>query len=465
MLRRSFVFIFSIVIISCGFLSPSTEQNNQDIQLEPTKGPFTGSEAPEAAANQDLFLTNDDLNLVPPDDIIQEIGFFGGLGGAGSVCDYNNYQSPTFTYLADRPYEWMQNVSVTICGLTVGEEAQVVVNLPNGATVRDTAIVRQTESENMGELSYDYMPLVYDPVGEYTITFTGNAWVLEYPFMVIEPPDARLYLHESQLLLINFFPNEIVRLFVYSTSNSNNSKLVGWKKFQVNDDGDLILNLENNDSYVVIGEFSGQVSVNIESGDVYCQNTRNPVGVLPNGYAQVTIDDLPTFSFDANQHVWVKGGYSGLKEGEIVQIVSNAACANETFLWEVRCVNNNCKYAIVPESGSDGYYLRPLEELPPTSTANLSIIPTCLGTQPTRLQIGMNAEVTRSGMAPQLSLRAQPSLSAEKVHVIAAGRKITILQGPVCADSSYWWYIRSEQGFEGWAREGDNEDYWIDPLP
>jgi hypothetical protein len=42
---------------------------------------------------------------------------------------------------------------------------------------------------------------------------------------------------------------------------------------------------------------------------------------------------------------------------------------------------------------------------------------------------------------------------------------MVILEGPKCAESSYWWYIRSEQGFEGWAREGDNEDYWIDPLP
>ena len=49
--------------------------------------------------------------------------------------------------------------------------------------------------------------------------------------------------------------------------------------------------------------------------------------------------------------------------------------------------------------------------------------------------------------------------------MIAAGRKMEILKGPVCSEDSYWWYIRSEQGFEGWSREGDDEDYWIDPLP
>lgn len=462
MLRRNFIFIFSIVIISCGFFPPSFDSSEQDIQTEPTKVPFSGGEAPEESTSQDLFLTQDDLNLIPPDDIIQEIGFFGGLGGAGSVCDMYDYQSPTFYYLADRPYEWMHNVSVTICGLTVGEEVQIVVDLPNGDTIKDTAVVRQTESENIGELIYDYMPLVYDPVGEYKITFTGNTWALEYPFMVIEPPDARLYLHESQLFLINFFPNETVRLFVYSTSNSNNSKLVGWKEFQVDGGGDLILNIENRDSYFVVGEFSGQLS-GLGTSDIFCKNARNPVGVLPNGYAQVMVDNPPAYSLDTN-HLWVEDGYSDIKKGEIVQITSNAICANESFLWEVRCINSNCS-AFVPESGPDDYYLRPLEELPLTSTLDPSIIPYCSGTLPTRLQVGMNAEVTRSGMAPQLSLRAQPSLSSEKVHVISTGRKMTILQGPVCADSSYWWYIRSEQGFEGWVREGDNEDYWIDPLP
>ena len=88
----------------------------------------------------------------------------------------------------------------------------------------------------------------------------------------------------------------------------------------------------------------------------------------------------------------------------------------------------------------------------------------CAGSLPSRLRVGMKAEVTTSGKAWQLSLRSSPDSNANQAHVIAAGRDMTILEGPVCAGQSYWWYIRSEQGFEGWAREGDAEDYWIDPL-
>lgn len=106
--------------------------------------------------------------------------------------------------------------------------------------------------------------------------------------------------------------------------------------------------------------------------------------------------------------------------------------------------------------GGTGYY-------PSASITGNSA--SCSATKPTRLRVGMNAEVTTSGAAPQLALRAKASKSAEQVHVIAAGRDMVILDGPTCADNAYWWYIRSEQGFEGWAREGDSEDYWIDPLP
>jgi hypothetical protein len=99
--------------------------------------------------------------------------------------------------------------------------------------------------------------------------------------------------------------------------------------------------------------------------------------------------------------------------------------------------------------------------LPTTSTRD---IPLCPGTLPSRLRVGIDAQVAETGKAWQLSLRSAPSQNAEQAHVVAAGRKLVVLDGPVCAEGSYWWYVRSEQGFEGWAREGDSADYWITPL-
>lgn len=109
--------------------------------------------------------------------------------------------------------------------------------------------------------------------------------------------------------------------------------------------------------------------------------------------------------------------------------------------------------------------IAPTETRPHLTATPTTLIPSCYGPLPSRLRIEMNAQVSTSGMAWQLSLRSEPSFNASTNHIIAAGRKMVILDGPVCAEGSYWWYVRSEQGYQGWAPEGDNEDYWIDPLP
>ncbi len=101
----------------------------------------------------------------------------------------------------------------------------------------------------------------------------------------------------------------------------------------------------------------------------------------------------------------------------------------------------------------------------PSAPTSVNSIPPCPGPLPSRLQVGMNAKVTETGVAWQLRLRSEPGFNAPTNHIIAAGRTMVILDGPTCAEGSYWWYVRSEQGYEGWAPEGDYEDYWIDPLP
>lgn len=464
MLRKA-VFFVSLFLFSCATPGPSTSIVAESTPMNEEANPLASEAQIEDTSTQNTVLTEDSLNLVPPEDIIQEVGFFGGMGGGGSLCEFTDYQTPTFLSTADRPYEWMDPVSVELCVLEIYEDVQVVVTSPSGMTVSEEMVSPGlTESGTKGVIYYYYTPKVFDPTGEYTITFTGSNWTLEYYFTLIEPPGARLYLDEEQLFLVNFSPNEVIRLLVYELSNFG-QKFVGWRKFQVDDRGTLTLQLVSRDSYVVVGEISGQLSVNLEPADVYCQGAREPVGLRPDYYAELLVDQLPSYVFDSDRQTWVRDGSISIPAGTLVRITSNATCVDQTFVWNIACLDKSCDYPMVPESGTDGYYLRPLDELPATATPDPADIPTCPGTQPTRLRVGMNAEVTTSGMAPQLSLRVEPGPNAEKVHVIAAGRDMVILDGPVCADHSYWWYIRSEQGFEGWAREGDNEDYWIDPLP
>jgi Bacterial SH3 domain len=197
--------------------------------------------------------------------------------------------------------------------------------------------------------------------------------------------------------------------------------------------------------------------------DIYCQGSQPPSGITPIGNAELLVNNPPIYSYAYGTDGLTKTGTLDIEKGTILKISSNPICQEGSFYW-LACIGSECNY--MPESVNQQTYLRPTtrqaHEISPAQSDN---VPACPGTLPSRLSVGINAEVTTSGMAPQLSLRAQPNMSAEKAHVIAAGRDLVILDGPVCADNSYWWYIRSEQGFEGWAREGDNEDYWIDPLP
>ena len=466
---RKLILIASCVMVSCAPVGTPVQSDTDVPQVDNTASPVLGGVSVEETETQDTVLTEDVLNIIPPEDIIEQIGFFGGLGGAGDGCDITDYQEPAFYWMADHPYEWMATIPIMVCGIPVGEQVQVNVALPDGTTSDGGVLTAsQTFDRDTGEITFYYMPLVHSPTGDYVFTFSGENWTLDYPVTVIEPPDARLYIYESELFLINFQPKENIRLFVYGFDNSYGGwELMGWKQYEVDDTGDLTISTQIDDAgFVAIGEVSGQRSVGLFPGDVYCKGAQS-VGIVPLKYAEVirTSNELAVYTSEVENGTWIQKDAGTLQVGEIVRIQSNAECKNGTFWWNISSVGNRSVWGTIPESGTDGPYLRPLAELPATSTPDPSTIPVCQGTLPTRLHVGMNAEVTTSGMAPQLSLRAQPSLNAEKVHVIAAGRDMVILDGPVCADNSYWWYIRSEQGFEGWAREGDFEDYWIDPLP
>jgi len=75
----------------------------------------------------------------------------------------------------------------------------------------------------------------------------------------------------------------------------------------------------------------------------------------------------------------------------------------------------------------------------------------------------MTIQVTTSGKVASLGIRPEPTLDAHRMFELAPGEIMTVLNGPVCSDSSYFWYISSEKG-DGWVREGNGDFYFVDPL-
>ena len=340
-----------------------------------------------------MNLSISDLNSTTPQGILDEVNVFGGMGGPDDPCLGDNYDSPHYpTPILLKSHFQNPNrigyVELYACGLAaVDETVNVQVELPDN-TIRSYQVVSipyfdQNINQYPGqqyEVVMNYQIEYSDPVGNYHFVFKGNNWSLD-EYVTVSDVSYPSFIYDNNQLFLRFSPNEKVRIFVYRSSDCPGwcAELIGWKDFQVDSKGLLIVYTDQLDYfYAAVGEVAGEVALSV-------RDVRSLFGISS--------------------------------------------------------------------------IIEPLD--PPATTSTI----VCSGTKPSRLQIGMSAEVTRSGMAPQLSLRELPSLSAQKLHVIAAGRKMTILKGPECADGSYWWYVRSEQGFEGWAREGDNEDYWIDPLP
>ncbi len=87
--------------------------------------------------------------------------------------------------------------------------------------------------------------------------------------------------------------------------------------------------------------------------------------------------------------------------------------------------------------------------------------PQCTGFMPSRLQPGMTAQVTPG---PANNFRDAPGLSSTQLGQIPGEGVFFVLDGPVCADNMAWWQV-DYQGTVGWTSEGQDNTYWLQPLP
>jgi hypothetical protein len=150
----------------------------------------------------------------------------------------------------------------------------------------------------------------------------------------------------------------MVDLYLYRPEeNSDQDKFFGWTQYQIGETGDLVIESQIEDvRFIAIGDGSGQVDYSSSIpwqgvGDIYCPGSLPPADILPGGYAEVLVDEL-----------LLKDGRK-LNKGDVVKILDGASCEDNTFVWWVEsvCAEPWCENFYVPESGPDGYYLRPLD--------------------------------------------------------------------------------------------------------
>jgi ribosomal protein L40E len=79
-----------------------------------------------------------------------------------------------------------------------------------------------------------------------------------------------------------------------------------------------------------------------------------------------------------------------------------------------------------------------------------------------RLKIGDTAQV----IVFQITIRDKPGGSGygSIVGYLNRGREMVVLEGPLCMNKMYFVRIRSEINTEGWVVEGDEENYYLQPI-
>lgn len=216
-----------------------------------------GGQLPQGSSNQPQTtnISTGNLNTSLPSDVLEEVAYYGGLGGGGQGCS-NSYGTPTFVSgINDVQAQLLDQIEVEICGVqTPGENINISVQLPDNSSRSFTAHV-----ESDGSVYFEYDSRLGDPTGTYHFSFDGSNWSLNKDIVINDISSPSLFKDGSQLILAKFRPNENVRLFLYK-SNGSNAKFIGWQSVQVDSNGQLIVTVDDSSGeFIAIGDNSGQV--------------------------------------------------------------------------------------------------------------------------------------------------------------------------------------------------------------
>jgi hypothetical protein len=244
--------------------SISTADQDPHIVVTPTaKSIPNGSQIPDSGDTSDITLSISDLNTTPSQDILDEVGYFGALLPDFIDCNTKSYDKPTFVKVYDENAELMTEITFYLCGFSVDERVEMIVELPNSLTEKFSEISGQG-------VSFSYTPKFNDPVGVYHFVFRDRNFSLDWSTTVSGVTSPHLYLEDNRLILVKFRPEESVRLFIYHpNSETRTAKLFGWKDIKVDSNGQLIIMLNGiPGAFVAVGESTGEVQFSTKGGSL-----------------------------------------------------------------------------------------------------------------------------------------------------------------------------------------------------
>jgi len=295
------------------------------------------------------FSTNGD-NAVPPADVLEEVTY-GGIGG-GSDCPVA-YPAPIMTSFTEEA-ELMSVAELRTCGWKPGQRLTGKVTYTDGRTYVKAISVSDKQSD-FGTAILEFVPLITDPVGIYLFEISDGSVTFTAKVKFRLPDEPRLYkLSDQQLLFYSFTPREKVRLFMYSCregSSSGYCNLWGfssWQKFQIGENGQLLVNAPVDGNYFVAISQAGTEIPFITAdpnhtaiyGGIYrilqpvtCKGLKSRLYV--GGKARVAFVD------GSKTRIRKSPGFSReilytVPEGTQVTITGGPKCANNSTWWQVR---------------------------------------------------------------------------------------------------------------------------------
>lgn len=89
--------------------------------------------------------------------------------------------------------------------------------------------------------------------------------------------------------------------------------------------------------------------------------------------------------------------------------------------------------------------------------------PFCPKAPAPRVEVGQRARVTY-GDPRRLIVRVLPTTSSAILRHLELGEEFLVIGGPVCADNYIWWQIEFGEYSGYWVAEGEEGNYYIEPL-
>ena len=115
----------------------------------------------------------------------------------------------------------------------------------------------------------------------------------------------------------------------------------------------------------------------------------------------------------------------------------------------------------VTPTAAEYLFRTPVPNIQTTEPVPTAAVPEkCINTLPPRLKPGDTAAVTYTPPVAN-RLRRQPGYTGTVTGLMNPGSIFYVMDGPVCADGLYWYYV-SCNGILGWTAESDEGKYWLE---